>query len=301
MITQLALNLELDKMLDSLAHLPLADLIQPDCPPPIPMVFPSAPSVILPGASMLNRTQRDIDLVTIGSSLLFRSGYTTELRTMNVSPTNPTYWGNSFNGTQIAPYRSNLHYEDLNQPLPAHKNLFYHLFRAAVDIDKPILVEFDVSHFIGLMPEEFKLQFVKKNLDELVFSFLLNLDLVQKHIVRKYQRKLRVFVLGQSFITIANKEPKELIDTVNLINARLRKFARAAGIAYVIPSGITYPVEDMIYSSDLFFKQSVMKPDTTPSNQTLNKVAVLLQNVCKTICIQDKLVPDPNSYLLGAR
>ena len=223
MITQLALNLELDKMLDSLAHLPLADLIQPDCQPPIPMVFPSAPAVILPGASMLHRAHRDVDLVTIGSSLLFRSGYTTELRTLNLSPTTPTYWGNSFNGTQVAPYRSNLQYEEIKQPLPAQKNLFYHLFRAAVDIDKPILVEFDLTHFIELMPEEFKLPFVKKNLEELVFSFILNLDLLQKHMFRRYQRRLRVFVLRQSFIAIANKEPKELVDTANLVNARRPK------------------------------------------------------------------------------
>ena len=62
-----------------------------------------------------------------------------------------------------------------------YNNPFYHLIRAAIDIDKPILVEFDLTHFIQLMPEEFKLTFVKKNLEEMVFSFLLNLDLLQKH------------------------------------------------------------------------------------------------------------------------
>ena len=62
-----------------------------------------------------------------------------------------------------------------------YNNPFYHLIRAAIDNDKPILVEFDLTHFIQLMPEEFKLTFVKKNLEEMVFSFLLNLDLLQKH------------------------------------------------------------------------------------------------------------------------
>ena len=214
------------------------------------------------------------------------------MQILNLSPSVPKLWGNCFRGSRQTLLRTEINLGPLFDHIPANLDLFTDLIDILHEYPGEfVIIELDVTPFLTRLQDQDKSNFLIDNYQQLVVSYLTNVQLVLMHIHKTSTP--RIIILGQSLIMDSAVPSDTLYVITNNINGTLRNLCTAMEILYVLPSGVTYPIADGIATTSLIPSNSI--------DAAMHRKQLLLEAIHTSVIFLKKIRKPPSTTGLAAK